>query len=267
MLAASACSLFVGLDGLQDGGDASVFDAGSLGDGASDGAGDGASDAAVDAPPCLPAARVQFAYTLDDDAGPNGDGGGTDNVSVALAGLEEANDFVVVGVNYLDCVAITSVTDTAGNTYKSLIPAAGNVVGTGILETWGAANVVRASNNTVTVQFAAACVGRDLKVVEYSGVDPLSPIESTVSMFGGPNVAPDAGLTTSAGAILFAHTADSASCLGPGNGWTQIVLDRWATLAEERFATSGGAFIASEQPSSNDVWVIEAVALRTCKSP
>jgi hypothetical protein len=256
---ATSCSLFVSLDGLNDNGGSApdgstASDAGTTKDAAF------VNDASLDAPPCVPAERVQFVFGTDD-------GGNDDSLTVSLPSLEEANDFLVVGVNYFDCGSIASITDTAGNTYKSLVPAAGDNDNSGMLETWGAANIARSPTNVITVHFAKVCDGRNVKVIEYSGIDAFSPVDSTATMFGSGGSAPDAGLTASAAAVLFAHTADARMSDGPGSGWTEVFTDDWGTLAEERFATTSGSFVATYKPSSTDIWGIEAVSLRACKSP
>lgn len=218
----------------------------------------GASDAHFDAAPCLPTARVQFAFDSDD-------AGAADSISATLPNATQAGDFLIVGVDTFDCAGITAVTDTAGNTYKSLVSVSGNPR-VGDLETWGAANIANISSDAVTVHFNTACNGRNVKVVEYAGIDTLVPVVETATMFGEGG-APDASLTTSAAAILFAHTADSEMSSGAGDGFTQIFIDDWSTIAEEKFVSGASNVDVSEQAANGELWGIEAVALRACKSP
>jgi hypothetical protein len=49
-----------------------------------------------------------------------------------------------------------------------------------------------------------------MKVVEYAGVEPLFPIDDTAAMFGDEaDASPNAALTASGAAVLFAHSSDS----------------------------------------------------------
>jgi hypothetical protein len=215
----------------------------------------GAADASLDAAPCATAARVQFAFGSDD-------AGAADSISVTLPNATRAGDFIVVGIDYFDCASITAITDTAGNTYKSLASVSGNGQA-GDLETWGATSLAPTTNDAVTVHFTTACNSRNVKVVEYAGVDSLAPVVETATQFGEGG-APDASLTTAATAIVFGHTADSEMSLGPGSGFTQIFIDDWSTIAEEKFV-GAGSYRVSEQTASGEHWGIQAVALRACK--
>jgi hypothetical protein len=282
---ASACSLLVDENGLVgsalDAGDAQTVDSAdsSVVADASTAADTGARDASSDAPttdatdaaddagfvdaadaqvPCYAPARVRFAHVVN-----AADGGTT--VAVMMAGASLQGDYIVVGVNYdpSSCIQIASVTDSAGNVYKSLIPAAANG-GALALETWGAGNVAASVQNVVTVTFVGPCAQQNVKIAEYQGVDRSSPVAATTSMIGAPADPGDAAVATSGPAILFAHTADSSQTQGPGPGWTQIIIDEWATLAEETAAPEGGTIGVSEMPANDDAWVIQAVALRTC---
>jgi hypothetical protein len=215
----------------------------------------GSGDASVDAF-CAPLARVQSAFGSDD-------AGGSDSFTVALPNATQAHDFIVVGVDYFDCAAITSVTDTAGNAYESLVSVSGNAHA-GDLETWGASNILAVANDAITVHFTTACNARDVKVAEYSGIDTVAPVVQTADLFGEGG-APDASLTTDGRTVLFAHTADSEMCVGPGNGFVAFITDGWSTIAEDRVVTSAGAFSVGDQPAAGERWGIQAVALRGCR--
>jgi hypothetical protein len=47
--------------------------------------------------------------------------GTADHISVTLDAVQNGGDFLVVGVNYVDCSSVQKVSDSAGNTYEGLL--------------------------------------------------------------------------------------------------------------------------------------------------
>ena len=247
-LVGSAVSCFVQLDGppLPDAGNVADVAEASTVDVAAGDAGCNGGQGVV---------RVQAAHA-------NTLTGTSDKISVTLDAEQNAGDFLVVGVNYVACPGVQQVADSVGNGYQRFVPAE-TLGDAGSLETWGAPNVMAAGAgaNTVTVSFGDLCPRMNMKVVEYRGVDPVSPVDTTASAHGTGG-APTATVTIPSGELLFAHTADSLVAVGPGMGWTEIFEDEWMTIAEEQAATSAGSYPVTFQPSSGEDWVIQAVALR-----
>jgi hypothetical protein len=211
-----------------------------------------------DAAPCIPS-RVQMAHQVDKaDAS-------TPSYKVVLAATDQrAGDFLVVGVNYdpVGCGQIAEVSDTAGDHFTRLVLPDGLPLAL-TLETWGAANVAAAprQSNAVTVTFASACKIRNVKIAEYTGIDPVTPIDAYASTHG-TSIAPSASVTTTHPSMLFAHSADQAAATSPGMGWTLLFIDDWYTLAEERVAAPGTNAVSYANDKSEN-WVLQAVALRS----
>jgi hypothetical protein len=103
----------------------------------------------------------------------------------------------------------------------------------------------------------------NMKVVEYRGVDPVSPVDTSTSAHGTGG-APSAYLHVAGSEILFAHTADGIAAQGPGSGWTLIFEDEWKTIAQDHITNSAGPYRVTFQPLNGESWVIQALALR-CK--
>ena len=272
LVALVSCSLSTDLDGLSGG-------AGSDDDGAPsvDALGPvdvstSAMDAPVDTssndaltPPkdagsessCAPPALTQSVYTSTSTPTAS-------TLSIALPQAVNAGDYLLVALNYDDvCGSVLGVSDTAGNTFSRVI-AAREIGASDELETWGAMNVTATIANTVTASFAAQCGGRNIKVLEYGGVDTTSAVDTTISEIGGPDASPTSVLTASAAAILVVHTADSTSANGSGAGWTKLFTDGWATLAEDQIVDAAGTYPVSYVPAPDDQWVVDGVALRRC---
>src|SRR5262249_23106480 len=96
--------------------------------------------------------------------------GTSDNISMPFDSDEKPGDFLAVGVNYVRCPSVTTITDTLGNTYEQYVHPE-TLGDAGTLETWGAKNI-KGGANTITVTFGGICHEMNMKVVEYRGVDP-----------------------------------------------------------------------------------------------
>jgi hypothetical protein len=192
---------------------------------------------------------------------PGGAAGNT--ISLVLKQPQAAGDYLVVGVNSVSCGTVEGINDSNNNPYGPLIPS--NAIDeAGALETWGTFVMTGAdaSTNTITVRFFGSCSNRNVKVVEYAGIDGVE--DSSVSQHGSGG-APDASLvTTLPHDILFAHTADSKAAKDPGAGWAELLTDKYYTIAEDRDAGLPGSYAVTFQPGPGDAWVIEGIALH-CK--
>jgi hypothetical protein len=72
---------------------------------------------------------------------------------------------------------ITSVTDSAGNTYQLAVPTAR---GSGVSQAIHYAKNIKAAaagTNTVTGTFSAPTATVDVRALEYSGLDPVNPFD------------------------------------------------------------------------------------------
>ena len=99
--------------------------------------------------------------------------------------------------------SVTSVTDTAGNTYalaaSRLQQLDQNDASIGFQSIYYAKNIVGsgANTNVVTVRLIEP-TGADVRIAQYHGLDPSSPL----------NMAPGPGTTTSSGAFMTTHVND-----------------------------------------------------------
>jgi hypothetical protein len=95
-------------------------------------------------------------------------GGGGTQESSAVFSATTGNLLVVFTFVYPNTIAVSSVTDTAGNTYQStgLYQADGGCR----FEVWYAQNIAGNASNQVTVHWASATTGAGLIVAQYSGV-------------------------------------------------------------------------------------------------
>ena len=99
---------------------------------------------------------------------------------------------------------VNSLTDSKGNVYQLAV---GPTVLTGSIPLsqaiYYAKNILAATAgaNTVTVKFSAAAVAVDIRVLEYSGIDPVSPVDVSAAATGN-------SATSSSGTVITKNAND-----------------------------------------------------------
>ena len=187
------------------------------------------------------------------------------SVSATYTAVQTAGDTNVVAIGWADATSsVTSVTDTNGNVY-ALALAPTQQTGVQSLAIYISSNVVAAAanSNTVTVTFNAAAPYVDLRVLEYSGLDTVSPLDGTAGA-SGTGATSSAGpiTTTNANDLLFAANYVSMLTNGPGAGFTaRVITNPDADLAEDEIVTTAGTYTATASVASGG-WVMQLIALR-----
>jgi len=136
--------------------------------------------------------------------------------SVSVAMINNASDMLVVACRESAQFTITSVTDTAGNSYTRIA----NALSTGRESAlFFAANVKASSANSITCNFASSAGREAIVVEEFSGVVALDG-SVTASNNGTATSLPSGNLTTTNGIDLLVYEvnvgADSTFTAGPG---------------------------------------------------
>jgi hypothetical protein len=125
------------------------------------------------------------------------------SVTVPYTEAQEAADLNVVVIGWNDTTAqISSVTDSTGNVYQ-LVTGPIQITGNLSQSIFCAKNIAPApaGANAVTVNFTTAASHPDIRTLEYSGVDPLNPVDVFVGATGNST-------TTSSGAIATTNATD-----------------------------------------------------------
>jgi fibronectin type III domain protein len=187
-------------------------------------------------------------------------------VVVSYGSEQVAGDVNVVIVGWNDTTArISSVTDAAGNIYQLAIGPT-QLSGTASQSIYYAKNIVGASGgaNAVTVKFSTAATFPDVRILEYSGIDPINPVDVVVGTTG-------AGATSDSGEVRTGNGNDlllganyvQTGTTGPGNGFTQqLVTGPHSDLTEARVVTTTGLYSATAPLSLPGWWVMQMVAFR-----
>src|SRR5437773_5809122 len=192
-------------------------------------------------------------------------------VTVGYAGAQTAGNLNVVIVGWNDATAlVTSVTDSKGNGY-SLAVGPTVVAGTASQSIYFAPNIAAASagGNIVTVRFSTAAVYPDIRVLEYSGLDPVSPLHAVSASTGTSATSSSGTLTTSvANVLLVAGNVVQTSTAGAGASFTnRIITNPDGDIAEDRVVSATGSFSATAPLTSSSPWVMQMAAFKAAGLP
>src|SRR5579862_6681401 len=128
------------------------------------------------------------------------------SVAVTFKSAQVAGDLNVVVAGWNDSQAtVKNVTDTAGNVYNLAVgPTV--ISGAASQSIYYASNVAAAAAgaNTVKITFSTAATSADIRILEYSGVAPINPVDVTAASSGNSATSSSgAANTTNATDLIF----------------------------------------------------------------
>ena len=193
------------------------------------------------------------------------------SVAVTYTAAQSAGDLNVVVVGWNDAsTTVSSVTDTSGNTYTLAVgptvqpgPAGGGGLSQAIYYAKNIASAT-ANGNTVTVRFSAAAAFPDVRILEYSGLNPTSPLDVTAAAVGNSATSSSGtATTTSASELLVGANMVCTATTGPGAGFTSRMITRPdGDIAEDQIVTATGSYQATAPLSSAGPWVMQMAGFR-----
>jgi len=185
-------------------------------------------------------------------------------VTVTYAQAQVAGDTNILAIGWKDATStISSILDSAGNTYRPVSTSHGN----GLTQAIYYARSIKAAAagaNTVTVTFNAAAPFIDIRATEYSGLDPKYPIDVVHSTVG-TGTTPSSGsvTTTAAQEVIFGAGTTTGGFTAAGPNFTsRIITSPDADIAEDMFVTATGSYSATATLSGSAAWIMQVVALR-----
>ena len=102
----------------------------------------------------------------------------------------------------------------------------------------------------------------DIRILEYSGLDPVSPVDVIAAATGsGTNSATPAVPTSHANDLLFGANLVWTHSTGPAAGFTSRVITPDGNIAEDRIVSSVGSYSASA-PMTSGNWIMQMVAFK-----
>jgi hypothetical protein len=189
-------------------------------------------------------------------------------VTVAFSAAQKVGDLNVVVVGWGDATSqISSVTDSKGNLYHLAVgPTA--LTGSASLtqSVYYAKNIVSAlaGANVVTLSFNAAVASPDIRILEYSGVDPVNALDVSAAATGNSATSTSgAVLTTNATDLLVGANVVWTRTTAPGSGFTQrMITSPDGDIAQDRVVTATGSYSASASLDNAGPWIMDVVAFR-----
>jgi HYDIN/CFA65/VesB-like, Ig-like domain/Cep192 domain 4 len=186
-------------------------------------------------------------------------------VSVTYTAAQSVGNLNVVVVGWNDTRAVvTSVSDSKGNVYTRAI---GPTLGSGLSQSiYYAKNIVAAAAgaNQVTVTFSPAAAYPDIRILEYSGIDPANPMDTSAGAAGNSS-SPSSGAAVTANATDLLVGANTVATLtsGAGSAFTRrMITSPDGDIAEDRVVTTPGSYSATAPLSWGGPWVMQLVAFR-----
>ena len=184
------------------------------------------------------------------------------NSSVAVSYLnpQTAGNLNIVTVGWGDNTSlISSITDTNGNTYTRAV---GPTSTTDLQQSIYYAKNIVGGSNTVTVEFNQAAAYPDVRILEYSGLDPTSPLDVTAAGTGTGSAANSgSATTTSPNELIFGAGNSAHNFSAAGSGFTKRVINVYGNIAEDEVVSSINSYNATATNSSGG-WVMQMATFR-----
>jgi hypothetical protein len=185
----------------------------------------------------------------------------TASVVLTYPVAQTAGNLNVIVVGWNDTTStVTMVGDSLGNTYALAI---GPTTGTGLRQSIYYATGIKAGSNTVTVRFSQAARYADIRVLEYSGLDPAAPVDVTAGAAGiGTSASSGAATTKSANDLIFGAGTTAGRFSAAGAGFvSRVITSPDGDIAEDQSVLTTGSYSATA-PNSESAWAMQMVAFR-----
>lgn len=199
---------------------------------------------------------------VNTSANENYTGASSSALTSTAASLTGGNSLIVIATWGVDSATVSSVTDTAGNTFSAV---AAHNDGASFVVIWAATNVTGNGSNTVTVNLSGTVRYWAVMTLQYSGlvtssVANMTDLTATGQATSSTTVTSSTwGPTAQANEVLIAATRNGAgSGLTPDTGYSIAVQDTiGAGAVEDRIVSSvqGGGSTVSMTGSTLD-WVL-----------
>ena len=187
------------------------------------------------------------------------------SVGVTYTLAQTAGNLNVVVVGWNDSTAtISGISDSSGNNYAV---AAAPVVqsGTASQAIYYAKNIsgAAAGANVVTVTFATAARHPDIRIAEYSGLDTVSPLDTSAGAQGN-TAASDSGpaITTNANDLLIGANTVQFTTTAAGTGFTSRGITGDGDILEDEVVSSTGSYNATAALDRIQLWIMQIAAFR-----
>jgi hypothetical protein len=176
-------------------------------------------------------------------------------LAVTYAVAQTAGDMNIVVIGWGDTTStISSVTDNKLNGYQLVV---GPTSGTGLRQSIYYAPNIAGGSTTVTVTFSKAAVYPDVRILEYSGLDPSAPFDKAVGAAGTGTAANSGSVsTTAASELIFGAGTSGSKFTSAGSGFASRIINLYGNIAEDKTVNATGSYNATATEASG-VWVMQ----------
>ena len=190
-------------------------------------------------------------------------------VAVPFTAVQAAHNLNVVAVGWNDTsTSVVSVTDSNGNAYalaatteSTPVPAPSDLQ-LGVSQAIYYAKDINAGINTVTVTFNQTTAVQSVRIVEYTGLDTVSPLDTSVGNNGTALIADSGAVTTnSANDLLFGAGTITTGFTAAGTGFTTVLINGLSDIVEDQVVATAASHNATAALTSG-AWVMQMVAFR-----
>lgn len=188
-------------------------------------------------------------------------------VQVPMLNNQTKGNLNVVIIGWSDTSAtVATVIDTEGNTYTQALNA---TQGTGLSQViYYAKNLAGGDGvtpNTITVNFSQPAHAPDIRVLEYTGLDPNNPLDQVVGFSGSGTMADTTAggpcTTTSAVELVVAGATVGNLVNAAGPGYAMVDYTKNGDNAQHMITSSVGSCEA-QASVANGNWVIQSVSFK-----
>jgi hypothetical protein len=182
------------------------------------------------------------------------------SLSVTFTQANTAGDLIVIAAGWTDTTSnVTSVADTAGNTY---VKAVGPTLYSPDLSQviyYAAGIKAAAAGNKITVTMNATSNSLDLRTAEFGGLAASGPLDVTAGASGKALAASSgAATTTHPYELLFGAGMSSNLYSSAGAGFTLIAFTSNGNMFEYEIVQTAGSYAATASQSlSTDEYVMQ----------
>jgi hypothetical protein len=187
-------------------------------------------------------------------------------VAIPYSAPQNAGDLNVVVVGWNDSTTqVTSVADTNGNPYTLAV---GPTVQIGVAtqSIYYAKSIASAAANAniVTVTFNSPAIAPDIRIAEYSNVDPVNALDAAAAAQGSSLLSNSGTVTTaSANDLLVGANLVATVTTAPGVGFTsRVITNPDGDILEDRVVASAGSYSATAPVSPSGAWIMQVAAFR-----
>jgi uncharacterized repeat protein (TIGR01451 family) len=190
-------------------------------------------------------------------------------VSVTYTQAQTIGNLNVVVIGWSDATSqIQSVTDARGNVYVAAVgPTALAGFATQSIYYAILGHGAAANGNAVTVVFSAAVPFADVRIAEYAGIDPATPVDGVAASSGNGGAGNSGAMTTTGSTdLLVGANYVEAATTAPGSGYTtRVITTPDADILEDRVVGAVGSYSATASLSGGR-WIMQLVAFHALGS-